>query len=431
MTRRFPVVLLSYAAFVGLVALFLLPGTTYLKDIFSTEGFDPHGHCFLWMPEILRLYVISDTLIGTSYIAISAMLVYLVYRTYPNIPFPRIFLAFGAFIVTCGITHFMDIWTLWNPTYWLSGYAKFITAVASTATAVMLPPLIPRVKALIAAAQKSKERKKSLEEVNRRLEQEIAENERLVAALRENEAQMRNALTKERELNDLKSRIITTISHEFRTPMTIIQTSTELMTLYADRLTDEKRAERLNLIRQEIKNMAGLLDDMTTIGRIQAGKQEIDRRPLDLEMFCRKLVEDLRLMARTHQIEFMQMGNCGTVLLDKRLLNQMLTNLLTNAVKYSPQGGVIQFEVFCKENTVMFRVSDEGIGIPESDQAQVFEAFHRGSNVGVISGTGMGLAIVKNAVELHDGTLHLESEAGKGTTITARLPLIPAGEQIR
>jgi signal transduction histidine kinase len=423
MPQKIPVVLLTYTAFLGLMVAFILPGLPYINDLFSTVGFDPHGHCFLWKPEILRLYLISDTLIGTSYFAISGLLIYMVFRY--NLPFRTVFIAFGAFIVTCGLTHFMDMWTLWNPTYWLSGYTKFITAIASTATAVMLPPMLPKVNGLVNAARQSQERKKSLEELNVKLQAEIAENQRLVGVLRENETKLIESYERERQVNELQSRIITTISHEFRTPMTVIQTSAELMLRYADKISPENRAERLNLIKQEVKVMTGLLEDMLTIGKMEEGKQDLELAPVELDTFCARFVDDIRgITEAKHTIEYTSTGDCGEVMLDKRLLAQMLTNLLGNAVKYSPNGGIIHLWLACDTENAIFIVGDQGIGIPSSEQADIFEKFQRGSNVSTISGTGMGLAIVRNAVELHNGTIQVQSEEGKGTTFTVRLPLV-------
>ena len=147
---------------------FMAPG--FWTKLFSTQGFMPHGHCYFWRPEVVWLHVSSDMLIGLSYVAISATLAYLVHKARGEIPFYWMILGFGLFIVACGGTHFMEVWTLWQPRYWLSGDIKLITAAASLTTAFSLPPLIPKVLAMIQDAKLSKERKQRLESANRELE---------------------------------------------------------------------------------------------------------------------------------------------------------------------------------------------------------------------------------------------------------------------
>ena len=146
---RFGLLLLAVAG----ASSFIVSG--FWKKLFSTEGFLPHGHCYLWRPEVVWLHVGSDMLIGLSYVAISATLACLVHKARREIPFHWMILGFGLFIVACGGTHFMEVWTLWQPRYWLSGDIKLITAAASLATAFSLPPLILKVLSMIQDAKHS------------------------------------------------------------------------------------------------------------------------------------------------------------------------------------------------------------------------------------------------------------------------------------
>ncbi|HBE30676.1 MAG TPA: histidine kinase, partial [Cyanobacteria bacterium UBA11368] len=152
---------------ITLVLVLIWPGLW--QNLLVAKGFIPHGHCFLWKPALVSLHLVSDMLIGLSYVAISATLAYLVYKARRDIPFDSVFLAFGAFIVACGATHFMEVWTLWTPTYWLAGEFKLITAVASVTTALVLPPLVPQVLVLLQNAKVSEERKLKLESANTEL----------------------------------------------------------------------------------------------------------------------------------------------------------------------------------------------------------------------------------------------------------------------
>ena len=142
----------------------------FLNGLLEAGAFMPHGHCYLWNPGLVRLHLLSDLAIGVAYVAISLTLAYFVRRAKSDLPFSWIFVAFGVFILACGATHFMEIWTLWVARYWLSGAVKFVTAAASIATAIVLPPLIPKSLMLIRSARLSERRKKDLEEANEALQ---------------------------------------------------------------------------------------------------------------------------------------------------------------------------------------------------------------------------------------------------------------------
>ncbi len=175
----------------AVVLLLMWPGlaANLFTSGFGEESFMPHGHCYLWVPSLVWLHVGTDTLIGFSYVAISCTLAYLVHQARQDIPFHWVFLAFGLFIIACGMTHFMEVWTLWNATYWLSGYVKLVTAAASVATAIVLPPLVPKTLALVQAARLSEARKSDLERANVELEAlRQREGERLQQELQASEA---------------------------------------------------------------------------------------------------------------------------------------------------------------------------------------------------------------------------------------------------
>jgi len=162
------------------------------------------------------------------------------------------------------------------------------------------------------------------------------------------------------------------------------------------------------------------------IGKPEAGKLKFEPRPLDLAPFCCVLVAQMQLMSNSsqHTITFVSRGNCSTARMDKKLLQPILTNLLENAVKYSPPGSTVNLELSCQDGDVIFLLKDAGIGIPDSDQQRLFEPFHRGSNVGNVPGTGLGLAVVKKLVDLHGGQIAVTSVVGVGTTFTVKLPLV-------
>ncbi len=238
------------------------------------------------------------------------------------------------------------------------------------------------------------------------------------------ESELLKALEQERELNELKSRFVSIVSHEFRTPLTSILSSSQLLKLYSDRMSDEKKMSHLDKIEDQVTRLTGMLNDILTLGKIEAVGMEFSPVPLDLVAVCRDLTEEIQAITKTpHQIIFSASGESDGFVGDEKLLRQIITNLLTNAVKYSPDGTNVEFTVTYQPGQAVIRIKDEGMGIPEEDQKHLFEAFHRAKNVGEIQGTGLGLPIVKRAVEAHGGTIACESKVGKGTTFTVTLPL--------
>lgn len=245
-----------------------------------------------------------------------------------------------------------------------------------------------------------------------------------ITQLKQAQAEMLKALEKERELSELRSGFVSLVSHEFRTPLTAIQSSAELLERYTNKLSDEKKQIHRRRIQNAVQRMTQLLDDVLTIGKAEAGKLKFEPSPMDLVAFCRELVESLQMSAQPlHKINFVAVGGGSDAQMDEKLLSHILTNLLSNAVKYSTEGGIVQFDVVCDRTRAIFRIQDNGIGIPAAELENLFESFGRASNVGAIPGTGLGLAIVKKCVDLHQGKITVESEVGAGTTFTVTLPL--------
>jgi len=244
------------------------------------------------------------------------------------------------------------------------------------------------------------------------------------------EVEMLKALGREKELSELKSNFVSMVSHEFRTPLAIIQSSAELLREFFQKMQPAERAEQLESIIGNTRRMAGMMEDILVLSRLDAGKLEFQPSTVDLNSFCRRVVDEV--LSATNRLCPIQLS-LGASLegpsdlpeahADERLLGHIFTNLLSNAVKYSDPGACVRFSVErdCAEARCVIR--DEGIGISEDDQQMLFTAFHRGANVGSRPGTGLGLLLVKRCVELHRGKVRIDSKAGHGTTVTLRLPL--------
>lgn len=238
------------------------------------------------------------------------------------------------------------------------------------------------------------------------------------------ELEIRKALEKEQELNELKSRFVSMVSHEFRNPLNSISGMAQMLELYGDRLTDPKKEELFGRMQEGIERMVQLLDDVLIIGKADAGKLKFEPESLELETFCRSLLGEVQISAiETQKIDFVYQGETGAIA-DKKLLHHILVNLLSNALKYSPESSPVRFQVRRDRSSIRFEIEDFGIGIPPEDRLHLFESFHRARNVGKIKGTGLGLAIVKQCVELHGGQITVRSELGKGTIFIVTLPCI-------
>jgi PAS domain S-box-containing protein len=238
------------------------------------------------------------------------------------------------------------------------------------------------------------------------------------------EEELRTALEKEKELNELKSRFVTVISHEFRTPLSTILSSSELVEHYHHKWTEEKLLSHIHRIQTSVKHMTDMLDDVLVIGKAEVGRLDFQPVLLDLVEYCRELLQELQQDLNTeHAIAFHCEYESISCHMDKRLLGHILRNLLTNAIKYSPNNSITTFTLTDQESRVVFEIKDQGIGIPQEDLPSLFESFHRAANVGNIPGTGLGLTIVKKCIDLHQGEIFVNSEVGVGTTFTVTLPL--------
>ncbi|MBV8223693.1 MAG: HAMP domain-containing histidine kinase, partial [Verrucomicrobia bacterium] len=234
-------------------------------------------------------------------------------------------------------------------------------------------------------------------------------------------------VAREKELSRLRSNFVSMVSHEFRTPLGIIQSSAEILEDYHDQLEPAEREDHLQSIRNNTRRMAQTMEEVLLIGSLEAGKMEFKPAALDLRVFARKLVEEvLSATQRRCPIELSFSEMPAEIHVDERLLQHIFTNLLTNAIKYSHVGRTVRFELGRLETDIVCVVRDEGIGIPEADREWLFTAFHRAQNVGGRPGTGLGLVIVKRCVDLHGGKIDVESKLGEGTSVTVRLPIPPS-----
>jgi PAS domain S-box-containing protein len=245
-----------------------------------------------------------------------------------------------------------------------------------------------------------------------------------ITARKQAEAALREALEQEKELGELKSRFVSMASHEFRTPLAVILATTETLSIYRERMDASQINARLDKIHRQVIHMKDIMEDVLQLARIQAGRVEFRPVEGDLDILCREIIEEFESQLQYPGRIIYQVAHTPVILeYDERLMRQIISNLIANAIKYSPNENPIQVILTHEEDELVFQVRDEGIGIPPEDIKRLFEPFHRASNVGTLSGTGLGLSITKQAVGLHQGTIVPESRLDKGTTFTVRIPI--------
>jgi signal transduction histidine kinase len=234
---------------------------------------------------------------------------------------------------------------------------------------------------------------------------------------------LQRALAQEKELSELKLQFFSMVSHEFRTPLSLIVGSAQLLGESLKSVVEPAKLKNLYRIQSSAKVMTQLLSDVLTLARADAGKLECNPSLMEMQTFCLNLVEDFQVFSESKRtIKFIKQGSCTHANLDEKLLYSILSNLLSNAIKYSVTESTVYLTLICEPDAVTFQIRDEGIGIALEEQQKLYDPFSRGKNAREIIGTGLGLAVVKKCLDLHRGEISVESEVGMGTTFTVRIP---------
>jgi PAS domain S-box-containing protein len=510
----------------------------------APNAYHPHGYCYLWDPTLVGLLVTSDTAIWLSYMAIGVTLVWLVRRAGRAIPFRWMFVAFGAFIASCGATHLMDVVTLYTTAFWLAAAIKGVTAVASVATAVALPPLVPRVLHLLDDARVSATRRQDLEQLARTaaageakfrtlLESTpdaivtVAGDGRILLVNSEAEAlfgytraemvgqpvemllpePLRQAheahrrdfhanprrrpmgvgldlvalrkdgstfptevslspfrrdrdqgaavivvvrdITERRKAEDARARLLheqaaraeaeaasrakdellAVVSHELRTPLNAITGWTSL--LRSKSLDAATTARALEVIDRNAQAQRQVVEDLLDVSSVMAGKIRLEKKDVDLRHVLEAALDSARPAAEAKDLNVQVSLDPSLPRLsaDPNRLQQIFWNLLSNAIKFTAPGGAIRLAAGRGNSHVRIQVADTGIGIGSSFLPHVFERFRQrdSSTTRAYGGLGLGLALVRELVELHGGRVSADSAGeGQGAVFTVELPVSPA-----
>jgi signal transduction histidine kinase len=456
-----------------------------LHNFFSEGLFIPHGHCYLWQPGLVWLHILSDSLIALAYYSIPIILVYFVQKR-EDLPFKWILLLFGGFIVSCATTHVMEIWTLWHPTYWLSGLIKAITAFISVYTAIILVPIIPQALALPSPAQ--------LEATNSQLKTEIMERKAAEAALlkikaeleirvEERTEQLKEAMIKSlatankaqeqaikleialKELANTQAQLIQTekmsslgqlvggVAHEINNPINFIYGNIHFIQEYSQDLWKLISLYQKNYphpvpevekYTQDIDISFVKSDFQNILSSIKIGAKRIREIVLSLRNFSRLdeaemkavdihegiestlLLLQNRLNNPTTQIQVIkEYGKLSEIDCYPGQLNQVFINILANAIdalENSSQPQIYIHTQLLDNQQVMIEIADNGCGMTEEVRQKIFDPFFTTKSVG--SGTGLGMSISYQIIEKHGGHIECISSPNGGTKFLIQIPTV-------
>jgi signal transduction histidine kinase len=247
--------------------------------------------------------------------------------------------------------------------------------------------------------------------------------------LEESQIELSEALDKEKQLNEIKSRFVSMASHEFRTPLSTILSSATLISKYVQTEENDQRERHLKKIKDSVSHLNGLLEDFLSLGKLEEGKVTVNVSSFSVKEFIEDVVEEMRTMQKKGQQIIYKYDGQESFIADKRLLKNVLINLLSNALKFSKEDSTVWITVHNKGEQLFVKIKDEGVGIPDEDQDHLFTTFFRGKNVTNVQGTGLGLPIVKRYLDLLKGDIFLESKVNVGTTVSIRLPLLKENEE--
>ena len=262
--------------------------------------------------------------------------------------------------------------------------------------------------------------------LNRKLEVEIAQKITAQNELHEREIELEKSLAKERELGELKSRFVSMASHEFRTPLSTIQSSVSLIGRYQKSEEQPNREKHINKVRSSVTHLTGILNDFLSLNKLEEGKVVTNLEHIDILELANEITEEMKALLKTGQVLRTQFDiEAHQVYSDRKILKNILLNLISNAIKYSDENASIDFNLKTNSDLLEFSIRDYGIGIPEEEQKHLFDRFFRASNVINIEGTGLGLNIVKKYVEMLGGEIDFNSVLNEGTTFKVVLPEDP------
>jgi signal transduction histidine kinase len=383
----------------------------FIKQLFSSDGFMPHGCCYSWNPSVIWLHVLSDACIALAYYSIPLTLVYFV-RHRRDLVFDWIFLCFAVFIVACGTTHVMEIVNIWHPVYWLSGIVKAITALTSIVTAVLLVRLVPSALALPSPQQ--------LRLSNEALQREIEERKLATLKIENLNRELLNRTAELEATNQELEAFGYTVSHDLRAPLRHIDGYVDLLREDARNL-GEAGERYMKVISDSARQMGTLIDNLLAFSRL--GRSAMRLAWTDTDVVVAAVREELATDMKGRTIDW-KIEALPRVYVDKTLFKQVWANLLGNAVKYTKYREKAEISIGCRttETEVEFFVKDNGAGFDMRYVDKLFGIFQRLHFKEEFEGNGIGLANVRRIVSRHGGRTWAEGELDAGATFHFTIP---------
>lgn len=388
--------------------------TPLIDFLFNTAPYPARWHCGQWQDWIGWTYISSDFAIFLAYVGIPASLLYYKDKAKTTIlQLNYIFYLFSAFILFCGFTHLIDAIIFWEPIYNFAGLIKLITAIISLSTLFVIFTKLPVTLQFINQQHEAKSLKVEIESLR------AQEAQRALADVEEKN-------TKLKELDQLKSDFMANISHELRTPLTLILAPLETLLSDPSKLTLFQQDHMQRMQRNALR-LYYLVNDLLDYSKLEAGKFVINDELIDINKLTFQVVDDAKGLAEARRVmlTFTECHGLEQIMLDKIMVEKIILNLLSNALKFTNEGGKVNIHIQKQNNNIQLIVSDTGIGISPAQIARLFERFHQihSSKTKAYEGTGIGLAIAAQFAKLLGGEIQVSSELNKGTTFTVTLPI--------
>lgn len=401
-----------------------------IAQFFNSEEFMPHGHCYLWKPEILWLHIFSDAGIALAYYSIPAVLIYLTKKR-TDLPFKNLFWLFGAFILLCGTTHLFAIWTVWHPDYALDGILKATTAIVSIITFFVACRLIPQALNL-ASPEKLERLNKELQDAYNEMEHKVAErtselvsnNEILQNEIKERkitERHLSRAMERLTDSNDELQRFAHICSHDLQEPARAVAQFAGMMSRkYAGKL-DDQADKYLHFMQEGAERMQQMIKSVLEYSQVDS--QESKYSEVDLNEVMTNVTTDLQMLIKRNNAQI-NVAHMPVLYGDPVHFAQMFQNLISNALKFQKPDVQPVINIKAERNKIdwVFSVQDNGIGMKEEYLERIFLIFQRLNKREDYPGTGIGLAICKKIAERYGGKIWVKSSEGVGTTFYFSIP---------